>query len=84
MATNKVYCKNCKYFDENEYGNHYCYFPVLTKVQKTDTYLQPEYEGYITQYPIVPYSENKNNDCKHYKNSTMFLIRSFFSKIFAR
>jgi hypothetical protein len=27
---------------------------------------------------------NKNNDCKYYENSTIFLIRSFFSKIFAR
>jgi hypothetical protein len=36
------------------------------------------------QWEALKKEQNKNNDCKYYENSTMFLIRSFFSKIFAR
>ena len=52
----KVYCDNCKFFDDLFYCSHPTNQEIINDWQKS----------YIS-YKIRPRDMNKNNDCKLYK-----------------
>ena len=61
-----IYCKNCKYFGWNSFGEKRCKFKI-----ETDTDARSKAAGMnISEGDMIykSYGEiNKNNDCKYYK-----------------
>jgi len=66
--TEKIYCKDCKYFKrefrENSslYDDSCLHFSALIKEEK-DNY----YEHYTVMSNQTPHSKNKNNDCEYFE-----------------
>lgn len=73
----KVYCKNCKYFQETYHCISYGWTPQCGKVKAIE--LEDKPEGIIKKK--VKYNmnvENKNNNCKHFKPKFLYILKIFF------
>jgi len=65
---NKVFCTNCKYYNQGEYSDDFC----GSKAEVKFNYLYPYFEY------AAPKIKNHNNDCKEFEPNLMYKIKQLF------